>query len=127
MRLQQECKQLLSHNLRFNCRSRTGIHSAVLWLDMDGEREQLHMLHQQVGVEMDKLGFSQEAREYHPHITTARQYQGEAAIEIEKLREQLGSDRPIWKVDKLVLYRTRLGHSPMYEVVGEAPFIAAKT
>lgn len=99
----------------------------VLWLDMDGEREQLHMLHQQVGVEMDKLGFSQEAREYHPHITTARQYQGEAAIEIEKLREQLGSDRPIWKVDKLVLYRTRLGHSPMYEVVGEAPFIAAKT
>lgn len=99
----------------------------VLWLDVDGEREQLHMLQRLVGEEMDKLGFKQEAREYHPHITAARQYQGEPAVEIEKLREQLGSDRPIWRVDKLVLYRTRLGHSPMYEVVGEAPFIAAKT
>lgn len=99
----------------------------VLWMDVEGDRESLHTLQQQVGIEMDKLGFAPESRAYHPHITTARQYQGEADFDLQSLRKQLMEDRPCWTVDRLVLYRTRLGQIPMYEIVGEAPFTSART
>lgn len=96
----------------------------VLWMDVAGEREGLHSLQQQVGMEMSKLGFLPESRAYHPHITTARQYQGEAVFDLSSLREQISGERPSWKVERLVLYRTRLGHTPMYEIIGDAPLRA---
>lgn len=99
----------------------------VLWMDVEGDREPLYTLQRQVGIEMDKLGFTPESRAYHPHITTARRYQGEANFDLESLRIQLSDDRPSWKVDRLVLYRTRLGQVPMYEIVGEASFAAGRT
>ncbi|MCG7409718.1 RNA 2',3'-cyclic phosphodiesterase [Paenibacillus sp. ACRRX] len=103
----------------------------VLWYGTQGNLQVLTELHHHVTAQMHMSGFLPEDRAYHPHITTARQYRGEGEFDLigmERVITGGGHDedlvltlsRPEWQVDRIVLYRTRMGQRPMYEVVAEA-------
>lgn len=98
-----------------------GLSSAprILWAGIAGEREKLDKLQQRVITGMAPLGFRAEDRPYNPHITVARKFTGGS------MRTDLLSTGPeprIFTADRLVLFRTNMHSSPMYEVLGEIKF-----
>ncbi|BBH22913.1 RNA 2',3'-cyclic phosphodiesterase [Paenibacillus baekrokdamisoli] len=94
----------------------------VLWAGIGGDSEHLHQLHTAVAAALTPLGYPAEERAYHPHLTLARQYNGNLPFEPETW-----SGRPLptdsfgeilrWQVDEIVLYTSHLGSLPMYEAV----------
>ncbi|MGZ9583911.1 RNA 2',3'-cyclic phosphodiesterase [Paenibacillus marinisediminis] len=94
----------------------------VLWMGVEGELARLHEMQRYVLKQMSTIGFIPEDRPYHPHITTARQYTGSAAFDLQAVRQALTEAPPSWSADQIVLYRTRLGERPMYEVIGKVMF-----
>ncbi|WP_420836044.1 RNA 2',3'-cyclic phosphodiesterase [Paenibacillus fonticola] len=88
----------------------------VLWSGVEGDISSLTHLHRLVTAANAKLGFVPEVRPYAPHITLARKYS-----EDEKLGHPLDNKEFYfgdWTNDTIMLYRTRVTESPMYEVVG---------
>ncbi|MGG4554373.1 RNA 2',3'-cyclic phosphodiesterase [Paenibacillus humicus] len=88
----------------------------VLWCGVDGDEDALRHLHSRVIAVNSRLGYVPEERPDAPHITLARKFS-----EGEKLREPLankGLSFGDWTNDTIMLYRTRVTVSPMYEVVG---------
>lgn len=85
----------------------------ILWAGLSGDIEALSALHQSVVSAMEVFGYVPEARPYRPHITVARKFEGKIPF----LMDLIGTGpSPIqWKVNEISLFRTRLGHSPMYE------------
>ncbi|WP_054956585.1 RNA 2',3'-cyclic phosphodiesterase [Paenibacillus dakarensis] len=98
-----------------------GLSSAprVLWAGIAGETEKLGKLQQAVTTAMLPLGFKPEDRPYRPHITVARKYKG-GSIAAELINT--GPEPVSWTTDKLVLFRTHMHSSPMYEILGEVRF-----
>ncbi|MFC7678299.1 RNA 2',3'-cyclic phosphodiesterase [Paenibacillus sp. GCM10028914] len=91
----------------------------ILWAGIAGEREELENLQQRVVMAMEPLGFIPEDRPYRPHITVARKFTGG---NISTVLLNTGPESVIWKADRLVLFRTNMHSSPMYEVLGELKF-----
>ncbi len=98
----------------------------VLWRGVDGERESLNLLHKRILEATSTLGYEAELRPYSPHITIARKFLGLAPGTEDKgiygvlPEHSLGAKS--WIVEDFVLYVTRLGQSPMYEVVDTFSF-----
>lgn len=91
----------------------------ILWAGISGELEKLELLQQRVTSAMTPLGFIAEDRPYRPHITTARKFTG-GNITAELVRVE---PEPVsWKADGLVLFRTNMHSSPMYETMGSMVF-----
>lgn len=91
----------------------------ILWLGVKGEEERLLQLQSQVVERVSPLGFKPEDRPYHPHITVARKYR-QSRFPYDQLADLSLSpeiERP-WSVNRVVLYQTHMGQTPMYEVVG---------
>ncbi|GFN31265.1 RNA 2',3'-cyclic phosphodiesterase [Paenibacillus xylaniclasticus] len=99
---------------------------SVLWGGIEADAERLQALYRTVVQAMQPLGFEPEARPYKPHLTLARNYDGAAPI-----ASQLLTDLPFpdagetwqWKAESVTLYRSRPSSQPMYEAVGEYPFL----
>ncbi|TVY10366.1 RNA 2',3'-cyclic phosphodiesterase [Paenibacillus cremeus] len=100
---------------------------SVLWAGIHGEMRVLSELQARVEAAMAPLGFEPEARAYRPHLTLARRYSAANTASDgngngddfprEKLR-QLELPQPLtWSADQVVLYRSHLGRTPMYEAV----------
>ena len=85
----------------------------ILWTGIDGELEKLHGLYKRITAAMSPLGFPPEDRPYRPHITAARKFT-EGHISDGLLRK--GPESVSWKADSIVLYRTNMHASPMYEI-----------
>lgn len=88
----------------------------VLWSGVQGELGALHHIQSRITAANAELGYVPEERPYAPHITLARKF-----AENEKLPEPLlikGISFGDWTNDTILLYRTRVTVSPMYEVVG---------
>jgi 2'-5' RNA ligase len=96
----------------------------VFWAGIGGEVESLHSLRRLIAEAMTPLGFTPEERPYSPHLTIARSYQG---IEPFRLPELAGSrdaaDPFRWQVNEIVLYRTHMHRSPMYEAAARFPLL----
>ncbi|WP_055105702.1 RNA 2',3'-cyclic phosphodiesterase [Paenibacillus ihumii] len=91
----------------------------VLWSGVQGDLAALHGLQSRVTAVNTRLGYVAEERPYAPHITLARKF-----AEAERLKEPLtnkGISFGDWTNDTILLYRTRVTVSPMYEVVGIVP------
>lgn len=97
----------------------------VLWAGTGGAQDSLHMLHQHVCTHMAQAGFTPEDRPYRPHITLARQFKpGESWRRADLLQEPVPEKlNTQWVCDSLSLFRTHMGHSPMYETIASYPFI----
>ncbi|MGO4730809.1 RNA 2',3'-cyclic phosphodiesterase [Paenibacillus sp. 2KB_22] len=98
----------------------------VLWKGVSGEVDRLISLQKQIVQATSSLGFEAELRPYSPHITIARKYLGQLPGNENKgvsgvlLEHTTGVNS--WMVEDIVLYVTRLGKSPMYEVVDTFSF-----
>lgn len=99
----------------------------VLWAGLGGEPERLRALQADVERQLAALGYAPEERPFAPHLTLARQHAGGGPVRIEPLRERFGADSAAgaeWTVDRLVLYRSHFGRSPMYEPLRTVVFHA---
>lgn len=101
----------------------------VLWAGLDGGMEQLRRLQADVEGQMAALGYPPEKRPYSPHITLARQYAGDAPALEEAPAALFRPDDAdgsalAWIADRIVLYRSHLGRTPMYEPVRTVVFHA---
>ncbi|WP_145050981.1 MULTISPECIES: RNA 2',3'-cyclic phosphodiesterase [Paenibacillus] len=93
----------------------------VLWKGVSGEMDRLNLLQKRIVEATSELGYKAELRPYRPHITIARKFLGvvpgnENKGIIEVLPEH-STGTLSWNVEDFVLYVTRLGRSPMYEIV----------
>lgn len=100
----------------------------VLWAGVAGDRTALEALHRRVVAATGPLGFVPENRPYSPHITLARKYRGAAPFPAGKLEGWPGADLSApatgegWEVMDFVVFATRMGASPMYEIVESLKF-----
>ncbi|WP_339240256.1 RNA 2',3'-cyclic phosphodiesterase [Paenibacillus sp. FSL R5-0517] len=98
----------------------------VLWKGVSGEMDRLISLQKQIVQATSTLGFEAELRPYAPHITVARKYLGQLPGNENKgvsgVLPEHASGVNSWMVEDIVLYVTRLGQSPMYEVVDTFSF-----
>ncbi|AZK46377.1 RNA 2',3'-cyclic phosphodiesterase [Paenibacillus lentus] len=88
----------------------------VLWSGVQGEMTSLHQLHSRVTAANAELGYVPEERPYAPHITLARKFSEGARLQESLLNKGLSFGD--WTNDTILVYRTRVTVSPMYEVVG---------
>lgn len=95
----------------------------ILWAGVKGELESLGRLQVAVEQAMAEVGFQPENRPYRPHVTLARQYQGEA-VPFGEQAEAWGADwrSGEWTARSIVLYKTLFGQTPMYVPVQEFRF-----
>jgi len=101
---------------------------SILWLGVGGELGRLRSLQKLVEQAAVAVGYAAESRPYAPHITIGRKFAGAGGVSFqsEKLATLLASEREKgrtleWDAQSVVLYRTHLGHKPMYETVHEWP------
>lgn len=103
----------------------------VLWAGVSGELEKLQDLQRSVVSATVALGFRAEERTYAPHLTLARKYRGELPFSpglLGKLRLMNPNNgnncsEKDWTVDSFVVYATRIGAIPMYEMIGKLMFV----
>jgi 2'-5' RNA ligase len=79
----------------------------VLWLGVVEGAELLAQLAAAVGALLAPLGHEPETRAYHPHLTLAR---WKAPTDARPVVDALGAGPvgPVWRVDEVVLYESRL-------------------
>ncbi|NOU92165.1 RNA 2',3'-cyclic phosphodiesterase [Paenibacillus sp. LMG 31456] len=97
---------------------------SILWVGVGGDLTALNVLQAQTESAMSSLDFTLEDRTYNPHITIARKYLGDGAFSktaLDWANNELKLSPMQWTADKIVLYRTHLGHKPMYEAVDTYP------
>lgn len=92
----------------------------VLWAGVEGALEPLRELQSRVVAANGKLGFTPEDRPYHPHITLARKYKEGSRFDPAILKDQ-APEFGAWTVEAMVIYRTRMRMTPMYEEVARIP------
>jgi len=94
---------------------------AVLHVLPEGRHEPLRALHASLGAALGRaIGFKPDDRPYRPHLTLARKYAGEAPWDPALAAAETFAAS--WTARDVCLFRSRLGRSPMYEVVRRAPF-----
>ncbi|MDF2720738.1 MAG: 2-5 ligase [Paenibacillus sp.] len=99
----------------------------VLWAKIGGQLQPLRALAADVEGQLADLGYEPENRPYSPHVTLARQYSGSTPIRKESyngLFASASSPSYEWTADRLVLYRSHFGRSPMYEPLRTIAFHA---
>ncbi|WP_226001672.1 RNA 2',3'-cyclic phosphodiesterase [Paenibacillus sp. BJ-4] len=94
----------------------------VLWRGVTGQRESLDQLFHSILRATEPLGFKPEERPYRPHITVARSYTGQqpAPSSVWQPNDRIAEP---WEVGEFVLYATRLGQKPMYQIIQTFPLL----
>ncbi|WP_456288372.1 RNA 2',3'-cyclic phosphodiesterase [Paenibacillus sp. AK002] len=90
----------------------------ILWAGVGGDLNALAELQQSVVLRMESFGFVPEERPFRPHITVGRKFQGNQTFSMDVIGK--GPEPIQWDVLEMVLFRTNLHASPMYETVGVA-------
>ena len=95
----------------------------VLWIGIEEGAGPLENLARRLDEQLQPLGWPPEGRPFAPHLTLARTDGVPGADERARLLSELAGDvRLVWQADRLVLYKSILGHGPArYDVVSEAP------
>ncbi|GAB7386430.1 RNA 2',3'-cyclic phosphodiesterase [Bacillaceae bacterium] len=95
----------------------------ILWAGVQGDLPSLRRLQSDVAEAFAEQGIiKNEERLYRPHITIARQCLDES-FQHEDLRRHPFPERKdlLWPVREIILYRTHMGKSPMYESLAHFP------
>lgn len=93
----------------------------VAWRGVTGQLEPLNQLYQSILRATESLGFKPEERPYRPHITVARSYTGQQPVPPPVWQANDRIAKP-WEVGEFVLYATRMGQKPMYQIIQNFPF-----
>ncbi|MEC0180237.1 RNA 2',3'-cyclic phosphodiesterase [Paenibacillus peoriae] len=94
----------------------------VLWRGVTGQLESLDQLYQSILRATETLGFKPEERPYRPHITVARSYTGQQPVPASVWQPNARIVES-WEVGKFVLYATRMGQKPMYQIIQTFPLL----
>lgn len=90
-----------------------GQRARVVWLAVDGDRESLDDLRDDVEHTIAPLGFPTEERPFAPHLTLGRTHNDvtahDRAMVGRALREQAAPNAVAWAVDHIVLFRSDSG------------------
>lgn len=95
---------------------------SVLWAAIQGELAPLRALQHRIGTAMQELlRIEPEKRPFKPHLTLARTYKAAAGWDPELTRLHLPAHdvRTSWPFEEVVLYRSHLGQTPMYEPISK--------
>jgi RNA 2',3'-cyclic 3'-phosphodiesterase len=94
----------------------------VLWIGIGEGANTLAAMARNLDVELARLGWTPDDRPFNPHLTLARTDGVPGADERARRLIELGRDvRLSWTADRLVLYRSNLGHGPAhYEALATA-------
>jgi 2'-5' RNA ligase len=94
----------------------------VLWIGIARGVDRLGALAGRLSLELQRLGWPPDDRPFAPHLTLARTDGVPGADEKARRLMELARDiRLSWTADRLVLYRSVLGHGPArYESVAES-------
>ncbi|MCZ8516458.1 RNA 2',3'-cyclic phosphodiesterase [Paenibacillus filicis] len=97
---------------------------SLLWAGIAGDTEELTTLQSRVEDAMEPLGFAKEDRAYKPHLTLARRGCGSSGRQYGELNRLKPHDgfQPEWAANALTVYRSRLNHRPMYDLLMTIPF-----
>lgn len=88
----------------------------VLWAGVE-KTNALQTLQETVENCSTHAGFSKENREYNPHITLAKKYDGEAAYEtIAAIKNEYTAEQTM-QVNEIVIYQIFPSRNPKYEIV----------
>jgi len=96
----------------------------VLWLGIEVGAPQLNSLAGRLNQQLTQLGWAGDERPLQAHLTLARTDGVPGADDAARRLIEAARDlRLSWTADRLVLYKSVLGHGPSrYEIVSEAPF-----
>jgi 2'-5' RNA ligase len=98
-----------------------GPHTApsILWAGVGGDLSALNHLQQKVDTSMAELGFAQENRGFHPHLTIARRYKGKRPLSspIQQYLPEASEPLIEWSVKEIKLYQSHIQKKPMYESI----------
>jgi RNA 2',3'-cyclic 3'-phosphodiesterase len=99
----------------------------VLWIGIGEGVAQLGILERRVDVELRRLGWPADDRPFSAHLTLARtDGVAGAAVVAGRLIEAARDVNLSWEADRLVLYKSNLGHGPThYEALAEARLVAS--
>lgn len=100
---------------------------SILWTGLTGDKESLTSVQRMVQSRLVSLGFKSEDKAFRPHITLARRYKGQRPwMSIrDPLLKNFEPEGAEWSCERITLYLSHLGRSPMYEVLGEFPLRGA--
>jgi 2'-5' RNA ligase len=95
----------------------------VLWIGIEEGEAQLADLARRLDDQLAPLGWPREGRPFAAHLTLARTDGVPGADERARRLQELAREVQLsWQADRLVIYKSILGHGPArYEVVAEAP------
>ncbi|MBM0279068.1 RNA 2',3'-cyclic phosphodiesterase [Micromonospora tarensis] len=90
--------------------------STVLWVDLRGDVEALHLLAGQVRFRLRQAGLPCDEKPFRPHLTVARPGDRMTPADVEADRASLnGYEGPEWRASELLLVRSHPGSRPRYE------------
>ncbi len=94
---------------------------SILWVGLPEPLDPLRSLHAELGQSLrTRVGFQAEQRAYRPHLTIARKYRGDQPWN-PALLEHVEVPELSFAVTEACLFVSRLGRSPMYEIVHRSP------
>lgn len=93
---------------------------SILYVRLANTPPAMTALHAALGSALARrIGFEPEQRTYRPHVTIARKYAGEDRWDPSRLDHE--RFEAAWTTDEACVFLSRLGRSPMYEIVHRAP------
>jgi RNA 2',3'-cyclic 3'-phosphodiesterase len=93
----------------------------IFWAGVQQE-EKLHGIRNAVFSACEQAGFKLETRPFHPHITIARKWMGEAPFPIQLFEDEKRLSKPLlFQADEVVLYQTFLDETPKYKAIEVYP------
>jgi 2'-5' RNA ligase len=104
-----------------------GPHAApsILWAGVGGDLTSLHDLQKKVDLSMAELGYPQEDRTFHPHLTIARRYKGKSplSVPIKQYFPEETTSLIRCSINEIKLYQSNLRTKPMYEALASFKLI----
>jgi 2'-5' RNA ligase len=94
----------------------------VLWIGISEGADRIESLVERLATQLEPLGWPRESRPFTPHLTLARTDGVPGADERARTLAELAHDvRYSWTADRIVLYKSIVGHGPTrYEVLAES-------
>ncbi len=95
----------------------------VLWIGIDDPSAKLGKLHQNLEDECARVGFAQDERAFHPHLTIARLRKPQGSRRLAELHEEIGFDSVTVNVSDVCLIRSELSsEGSRYTVLSQHQF-----
>jgi RNA 2',3'-cyclic 3'-phosphodiesterase len=119
-------EQIKSFSLYVNCLGVFGNKNSprIFWAGVEKE-EKLFQLQKGIAKACKQAGFTLETRPYSPHITLARNWEGEIFNpQVVEEHNPFSSEKLSFLVQEIVLYQTNLEKTPKYEAIENFPLLS---